>query len=214
MAVGRQCGAGLLMQGLIYRDPFEDDRLVAKSYIFCPRRRERDIIWQPACFSRVVHIFLHLISRPGSGSPRLSLPCSLFQLWQQLLRVAFQPPYPSMVNSVPWSVTGSRWVFLAPRAWQSSAAVIQRSHFLSSPDAQGRCYVSGVFGGGGLHGLASMGHRSTAVLAVSITALGSGLFRTSPFPAWLVCSSDLSRGYWFFFSHSLLSQVLPRQGMI
>lgn len=29
---GRQCRAGLLMQGLIHRDPLEDDRLVAKSY--------------------------------------------------------------------------------------------------------------------------------------------------------------------------------------
>lgn len=170
--------------------------------IFCLRRRKREIIWQPAYFSWVVHIFLHFISCPGSGSPRLSMPGLLLHLWQQSfsLRVPLQPPYPPMVNSAPRSVNCSWWVFLAPRAWQSSAAVIELSHFLSSPDAQGRCYIGGVFGGGGLHGLASTGHRSTAVLAVSITARGAGLLRTSPFPARLVCSSDLSEVIDWVFS--------------
>lgn len=49
-----------------------------------------------------------------------------------------------------------------------------------------------MFGGGSLHGLTLMGHFSTAFVAGSITALDAGLFRTSPFPALLVCSSALS----------------------
>lgn len=98
------------MQGLIYRDPFEDDGLVAKSYkLYFALEGEREIIWQPAYLSWVVHIFLHLISCPGSGSPRLSMPGLLLHLWQQSfsLRVPFQPPYPPMVNSAPPSVNCS-----------------------------------------------------------------------------------------------------------
>lgn len=128
---------GLLMQGLIYWEPFEDDGLVAKPYkLYFALEGDSEIIRQPADFSWVVHIFLHLISCPGSGSP----------------------------------------------------------------DAWGRCYISGVFGGGSFIGLTLMGHFSTAFLAGSVTARDAGLFRTSRFPAWLVCSSALSEVIgWFLF---------------
>lgn len=183
--------------------------------ISCLRRREREIFWQPAYFSWVVHIFFALHQLPWIRQPP---PVHAWLALAFVAAVAFSPGAISTSISTDGQLCASICQLLVVSIFSTqSMAVLSSSNtavsFLSSPDAQGRCYISGVFGGGGgLHGLAAMGHRSTAVLAVSITARGAGLLKTSPFPACLVCSSDRSEVIdWVFSLFSSFSSP-PKAG--
>lgn len=67
---GRQCRAGLLMQGLIHRDPLEDDRLVAKSYkLYFALEGERERLSAACIFQLGSSYFLALHQLPWIRQP-------------------------------------------------------------------------------------------------------------------------------------------------
>jgi len=210
MAVGRQCGAGLLMQGLICRDLFEDSGLGPKS---CLRRRERYYLaactFQPGGSYFPAPHQLPWLRQPPPLPALLALSVVAAAAFSLGSISASTPTDGHLCASICRLLTAS---VISTQSAAVFAAIIQLSHFSSSPDAQGRICISGVVGGGGSHGLAAMGHHSAAVLAVGITAVGAGLFRTSPFPARLLCSSDLSEITDYFFPPSSSFSSPPKAG--